>query len=124
MMYYERLMAGMNAWGHVSTSDTSNAPESWLKMHFGLSGADLFLPPAEIVRPTPDVGVSDGRFVTDFADLALNVRSRMELGGDWTRFEPCDAQFGAGCRRLAVEAPEELAARRVEGVEPSVAASE
>jgi len=63
----------------------------------GLSGSDLFLPPAPRPRTAQDAGVSDGRFVTDYADLALNVRSRMELGGDWTRFEPCDAQFGAGC---------------------------
>jgi Motility related/secretion protein len=63
----------------------------------GLAGADLFLPPRPRPRVAADPVDSDGRFVTDFADLALNVRSRMELGGDWTKFEPCDAQFGAGC---------------------------
>lgn len=62
----------------------------------GLRGSDRYLPPAsDGITPAP---VLDGsRFVTEYADLALNVRSRMELGGDWTRFEPCDAQFGAGC---------------------------
>lgn len=63
---------------------------------FGRSGSTAFLPPppvARIIPPTQD----GGRFVTDYADLFLNVRSRMELGGDWTRFEPCDAQFGQGC---------------------------
>ncbi|MDH3272125.1 MAG: hypothetical protein OEN56_12370, partial [Gemmatimonadota bacterium] len=62
----------------------------------GRSDLDVFLPPA----PMPRVGVPSvegGRFVTEYADLALNVRSRMELGGDWTRFEPCDANFGVGC---------------------------
>jgi len=62
----------------------------------GADRLDRFLPPA----PVPGLGpppVGDGRFVTEYADLALNVRSRMEVGGDWTRFEPCDAQFGVGC---------------------------
>ncbi|MGB0544229.1 MAG: cell surface protein SprA [Longimicrobiales bacterium] len=59
-------------------------------------GSASYLPPA----PPSDSAIPpvDGsRFVTEYADLALNVRSRMELGGDWTRFEPCDARFGAGC---------------------------
>jgi hypothetical protein len=63
----------------------------------GVSGRDLFLPAAVVRTPVPASPVSGGRFVTEFADLALNVRSRMELGGDWTKFEPCDAQFGLGC---------------------------
>ena len=63
----------------------------------GLSGADLFLPPAPRARVLQAPDDTDGRFVTDYADLALNVRSRMELGGAWSRFEPCDATFGAGC---------------------------
>jgi len=63
---------------------------------FGTPPSARFLPPAArpAVRPA---GSEEGRFVTDYADLALSVRSRMELGGDWTRFQPCDAQFGAGC---------------------------
>jgi len=66
-------------------------------VRFGRSGSELFLP-AERARPAPPaIGDQAGRFVTDYADLALNVRSRMELGGDWTRFEPCDANYGAGC---------------------------
>lgn len=63
---------------------------------FGQSDLDLFLPPAPTQRVVPGPGESE-RFVTEYADLALNVRSRMELGGDWTRFEPCDANFGVGC---------------------------
>lgn len=63
---------------------------------FGLSGRDLFLPPAPPARVVPPAP-QEGRFVSEYADLALNVRSRMELGGDWTRFEPCDARFGLGC---------------------------
>ncbi len=62
----------------------------------GRSELDLFLPPAPVGRSQAVPAESD-RFVTDYADLALNVRSRMELGGDWTRFEPCDADFGVGC---------------------------
>ena len=64
---------------------------------FGLFGSDLFLPPPARTASRVDPSVRDGRFVTEYADLALNVRSRMELGGDWTRFEPCDAAFGVGC---------------------------
>jgi hypothetical protein len=64
---------------------------------FGRTGSELYLP-AESARPAPPAaGAENGRFVTDYADLALNVRSRMEVGGDWTRFEPCDANYGAGC---------------------------
>lgn len=62
----------------------------------GQSELDLFLPLAP-VRRADGVPADGDRFVTDYADLALNVRSRMELGGDWTRFEPCDADFGVGC---------------------------
>ncbi len=62
----------------------------------GVRGSARYLPPAPPATPRTVPG--DGsRFVTEYADLALNVRSRMELGGDWTRFEPCDARFGAGC---------------------------
>ena len=62
----------------------------------GVTGAERYLPP---VSPPPARSVpgDEGRFLTDYADLAMSVRSRMELGGDWTRFEPCDAQFGVGC---------------------------
>ncbi|MDA0329485.1 MAG: hypothetical protein O2958_10815 [Gemmatimonadetes bacterium] len=62
-----------------------------------LTGAALFLPPAPPLRGVPSPDDEGGRFVTEYADLALNVRSRMELGGDWTRFEPCDERFGVGC---------------------------
>ena len=63
---------------------------------FGRPTATAFLPPAP-VDPIISSAQESGRFVTDYADLFLNVRSRMELGGDWTRFEPCDARFGQGC---------------------------
>jgi hypothetical protein len=63
----------------------------------GLSGAALFLPPEPRPRMVPLPVQEGGRFVTEYADLALSVRSRMELGGDWTKFEPCDDQFGVGC---------------------------
>lgn len=62
----------------------------------GVFGRARYLPPAP-TAPAVDDSPDGGRFVTEYADLSLNVRSRMELGGDWTRFEPCDAQFGAGC---------------------------
>lgn len=63
---------------------------------FGRSGMELVLPRERSASRAGPTSESD-RFVTDYADLALNVRSRMELGGDWTRFEPCDARFGVGC---------------------------
>ncbi|MEJ2202899.1 MAG: hypothetical protein P8170_02185 [Gemmatimonadota bacterium] len=72
-------------------------------MEWGRLVADssIFLPPGapgpEPVAPqiSPEGGTP--RFVTDFADLALQVRSRMELGGDWTRYQPCDQQRKASC---------------------------
>jgi hypothetical protein len=74
-------------------------PDIWLQRRVASLGgapAEGFLPAAPIRRVTP-AGQDPDRFVTPYADLALRVRSRMELGGDWTRFEPCDALFGAGC---------------------------
>ena len=62
-----------------------------------LTDSPLFLPAGPTPRVVEAPLAQSGRFVSEYADLALNVRSRMELGGDWTRFEPCDAQFGAGC---------------------------
>jgi hypothetical protein len=57
------------------------------------------------------------RFVTDYADLGLNVRSRMELGGAWTRFRPCDNQFSVSCNpsRLPQLSPEVLFGVRMDG---------
>jgi hypothetical protein len=59
-------------------------------------GGPIFLPP---LAPRLALGAQQapGRFVTEFADLAMNVTSRMELGGDWTRFEPCDDRFRESC---------------------------
>ncbi|MEX2465371.1 MAG: hypothetical protein WD995_00590, partial [Gemmatimonadota bacterium] len=66
---------------------------------FGAVVADTarFLP--EVPERATRVGMEgdEDRFVTDFADLAMRVRSRMELGGDWARFEPCDVRFKASC---------------------------
>ncbi|MGE0157828.1 MAG: hypothetical protein AB7T31_00375 [Gemmatimonadales bacterium] len=58
------------------------------------------LRPATAARPSPSaeqIGQQSDRFVTDYADLGLNVTSRMELGGAWTRYRPCDDQFSATC---------------------------
>jgi hypothetical protein len=62
----------------------------------GQPASARFLPPPARDLATLAEG-EDGRFVTEYADLGLSVRSRMELGGDWTRFQPCDLRFGAGC---------------------------
>lgn len=84
---------------------------------FGLSRADtaLFLPP---VQPSPRPSLAEeGRFVTQYADLALRVRSRMELGGDWTRFEPCDEQFKVSCNPTLIPqlSPEILFGVQIDG---------
>lgn len=61
----------------------------------------VFLPPAPRRAADPalpaEAGQEGGRFVTDFADLALQVRSRMELGGDWSVYRPCDSQLQESC---------------------------
>jgi hypothetical protein len=68
---------------------------------WGRSSADTaFFLPAATAAPSPSeaaVGAELPRFVTDFADLALRVRSRMELGGDWSRYTPCDPQLKISC---------------------------
>ncbi|HKJ03552.1 MAG TPA: hypothetical protein VJ997_13885, partial [Longimicrobiales bacterium] len=65
------------------------------------SDTAFFLPappaprPRAVLEPAPAGELP--RFVSDYADLALQVRSRMELGGDWSRYEPCDAQLKVSC---------------------------
>ncbi len=65
------------------------------------SDTSFFLPPAPVrdapLAPADTAAGASPRFVTDFADLAVHVRSRMELGGDWARYEPCDQQFKVSC---------------------------
>ncbi len=76
----------------------------------------LFLPRSP--APPPRLPEDDaGRFVTDYADLALNVRSRMELGGNWTRFRPCDDQFRVSCNPSAIPqlSPELLFGVQIDG---------
>jgi len=70
--------------------------------------------PAQTQQP-PD-STSD-RFVTDFANLGLQIRSRMELGGAWTRFRPCDEQFSVTCNpsRFPQLSPEVLFGVRMDG---------
>ena len=62
----------------------------------GDGAVPIFLPP---LPPRLAIGSQQqpGRFVTDFADLSMNVTSRMEIGGDWTRFEPCDDRLRESC---------------------------
>lgn len=56
-----------------------------------------FLPRVQPRETEPVPAGDEARFVTEFADMAMRVRSRMELGGDWARFEPCDARFKESC---------------------------
>ncbi|MDP2958326.1 MAG: hypothetical protein Q8N53_18000 [Longimicrobiales bacterium] len=69
---------------------------------WGRSPSDTaFFLPAVVapLRRAPQEAVAgeEPRFVTEFADLALQVRSRMELGGDWSRYRPCDPQLKVSC---------------------------
>ena len=61
----------------------------------------LFLPPPPAPPSRTEIGVPGDeelpRFVNEYADLALRLRSNMELGGNWTRFQPCDEQFKVSC---------------------------
>ena len=62
--------------------------------------ARLFLPdPPAPTRREPVVALDQEsrRFVTEYADLALNVTNRMELGGEWSRYQPCDEQVKVSC---------------------------
>jgi hypothetical protein len=81
----------------------------------GAGGPGFLAEPGERLARLP--GDQAGRFVTDYADLALNVRSRMELGGNWTRFRPCDDQFRASCNPGAIPqlSPEVLFGVQVDG---------
>ncbi|HSG06833.1 MAG TPA: hypothetical protein VLA36_00650, partial [Longimicrobiales bacterium] len=63
--------------------------------------AAFFLPPVPTPQPRAflePTGAEDlPRFVSEYADLALQVRTRMELGGDWSRYQPCDVQLKVSC---------------------------
>lgn len=75
---------------------------AWRVAEWGRPPGDtaIFLP---AVEPAPEPRareVPEGELpglVSEYADLALRVRSRMELGGDWSRFQPCDEQFKVSC---------------------------
>ena len=75
----------------------------WRVLALGQNAADsaLFLPaPPEPLRRAAEAPVGQEappRFQSEYADLALNVTSRMELGGEWARFQPCDEQFKVSC---------------------------
>jgi hypothetical protein len=60
-----------------------------------------FLPPPAVVAPAPvstEIEAGETAFSTEYADLALNVTSRMELGGDWVQYEPCDERLKESCK--------------------------
>ncbi|MDH3208462.1 MAG: hypothetical protein OEO79_17815, partial [Gemmatimonadota bacterium] len=83
--------------GAIAVSPLTEATLRWRVTDFGRidGGTPIFLPPVgPRLAQSPQ---ESGRFVTDFADLAVNVTSRMELGGSWTQFEPCDNQFRDSC---------------------------
>ncbi len=53
-----------------------------------------------IFRPGADTagtGEALEEFVSEFTDLGLRFRGRMELGGEWSRFRPCDAEVQTTC---------------------------
>ena len=69
---------------------------------WGRSASDtaFFLPPPPPPRSSQAVATGAEelpRFVSDFADLALQVRSRMELGGQWSRYQPCQPDLKVSC---------------------------
>ena len=73
----------------------------WRASGWSRAGADstLFLPapPLGLDRPPADTAGALPGLVNEYADLALRLTSNMELGGAWTRFQPCDEQFKVSC---------------------------
>jgi hypothetical protein len=54
------------------------------------------VPPRRTVGVDPE-GAELPEIFSRYADLAVRVRGRAELGGDWTRFRPCSGQFQISC---------------------------
>ena len=60
----------------------------------------LFPPQRPIALASGEAVIGSGaanRFRNDYADLALDLRSRLELGGEWSRFTPCDEALRESC---------------------------
>jgi hypothetical protein len=97
-------------------SDLGRGADSLPSVALGLGR--VALPSARLVTQTSQQAPQQtDRWVTDYADLALNVTSRMELGGAWTRFRPCDNQFSATCNpsRFPQLSPDVLFGVRIDG---------
>ncbi len=66
--------------------------------------SSIFLPP---VQPAGEAVQADttlpfGGLMSQYANLAVQVKSRMELGGSWASYRPCDVQFKVGCNPGAI----------------------
>ena len=55
------------------------------------------LEPAAPARRPPGGGPTDSGFASGLADLEFEIVGQAELGGDWTRFRPCDARVQFSC---------------------------
>ncbi len=97
-----RIAPASSAPGPLALEPLADASLRWrvAELTAGPGAGPAFLPPepSRAASSEPEAG----RFVTDYADLALNVTSRMELGGNWTRYRPCDNQFRVSCNPSAI----------------------
>ena len=73
-------------------------------LRFGTFGraigmADVPLRPERTATSRP---LTESRMVTEYTDLGFEVRGSGQIGGDWTRFRPCDATVQVTCEPSAL----------------------
>lgn len=69
----------------------------------GLLGEGLPFDPFLVFQPGPGAGTGTEQeepaslFQSELADVSVVLRGRGELGGDWTRFQPCEVGLQVSC---------------------------
>ena len=67
-----------------------------IRRRMALRRRSLFEPSAP-ARPLPAVAPTDAGLASGLADLDFEIIGQGELGGDWTRFRPCDTRVQFSC---------------------------
>lgn len=76
--------ARLRTWLRTALADTTSSPDTV-----------AYLPPPPPPKDTARATGVPGK-VGEYADLGMQIVGRGEMGGQWTRFRPCDSYMGLG----------------------------